>query len=261
MSANEIKVVNKKPLDSQEAYREKAVREFQQEGGEEFSFAKMFNDQLALLQPAKSPEPVQTKFVEEETYEIKEVKIVSASPTQENKEVKTEKNILTGEIRVIEKEDDFAEQYLKLDAKNLTEEDIKAIQSLNNPQALPLHLQQLNEFNAALAQKATGDISYKSLNVSSRLNQLFTEAYKKNKPVRIELDNKLSVIFKIDRDGKLSAQFLSADKAMESLIKDNLAQLRAKMDKEGLPYKDISYRGSSSNKQHQERNTNNEDSE
>lgn len=86
------------------------------------------------------------------------------------------------------------------------------------------------------------DVSYKSLNVSKTLVNIIDYAYKTQKPVRLDFEGQSSVILKIDTEGKLTAQFLSSDKAMETLLKNSIPQLRSKMDSEGLPYKEISYR-------------------
>jgi hypothetical protein len=88
----------------------------------------------------------------------------------------------------------------------------------------------------------SGLVSYKSLNVSKTLVNIIEYAHKTQKPVRLDFEGDSSVILKIDNEGKLTAQFISSDKAMENLLKNSLPQLRNKMDSEGLPYKEISYK-------------------
>jgi flagellar hook-length control protein FliK len=68
----------------------------------------------------------------------------------------------------------------------------------------------------------------------------------------LDFDGNSSVILKVDAEGKLTAEFISSDKAMESLLKNSIPQLRNKMDNEGIPYKDISYKDQSQKNNRQE---------
>ena len=67
-------------------------------------------------------------------------------------------------------------------------------------------------------------------------------AAKTGKPVRLDFGNNTSVILKISKDGKLSAEFLPNDKAMEAVLRSALPELKAKFDEENIPYEQLSYK-------------------
>jgi hypothetical protein len=120
-----------------------------------------------------------------------------------------------------------------------------------NPQNMVINYTQYSNIQG---KNTTADVSYKSLNVSKSLVNLIDYAYKSQKPVRLDFEGNSSVILKIDIEGKLTAEFISSDKAMESLLKSSILQLRNKMDNEGIPYRDIYYKD-----QHQRNNNQQED--
>ena len=76
------------------------------------------------------------------------------------------------------------------------------------------------DLNASLIQlDAAQDLkSFKSANVSKTLLNLVDNAYNTQKPVRIDFDNNVSVILKVDKEGKVSAQFIPGDKAVEAYL-------------------------------------------
>jgi len=119
-----------------------------------------------------------------------------------------------------------------------------------NPQTMIINY---SEYKNIKENTSTGEVSYKSLNVSKSLASLIDYAYKAQKPVRLDFEGNSSVILKVDTEGKLTAEFISSDKAMESLLKNSIPQLRNKMDSEGIPYKDISYKDHS-NKNNKDNN-------
>ncbi len=86
--------------------------------------------------------------------------------------------------------------------------------------------------------------TYKSANVSKTLTNLISDAYNTQKPVRIDFDNNVSVIMKIDKSGKLSADFIPGDKAVEQYLKNNISFLQQKFDDLDLPYNELTYRQS-----------------
>ena len=79
------------------------------------------------------------------------------------------------------------------------------------------------------------------------------EAAKTNKPFRIDFDKNISVIIKIDREGKISAEFLPGDKAVEQFLRTQLPMLRQKFNDENIDYKDLNYRQSNGGRQNRER--------
>lgn len=95
--------------------------------------------------------------------------------------------------------------------------------------------------------------TYKAQQTSQVLTDLINKAYNDQKPVRIDFDNNVSVILKIDTKGKISAEFIPGDKAVEAYLKNNIGFLKQRFDDQNLAYNDIMYRQSNHNQQHRER--------
>lgn len=82
----------------------------------------------------------------------------------------------------------------------------------------------------------------KSSQVSKTLADLLAKAMNDNKPVRIDFDNNISVIIKIDRAGKISADFLPSSQVAEAYLKENLPLLRQKFEDNNLEYNELNQR-------------------
>lgn len=95
--------------------------------------------------------------------------------------------------------------------------------------------------------------TYKSQETSKVLTDLITKAYNDQKPVRITFDNNVSVILKVDSKGKISAEFIPGDKAVEMYLKNNISSLKQRFDDQNLPYNDLLYRQSNNGNQNKER--------
>ena len=97
------------------------------------------------------------------------------------------------------------------------------------------------------------DEAQQTTRVSKALADMIGEAAKTNKPFRIDFDKNISVIIKIDREGKISAEFLPGDKAVEQFLRTQLPMLRQKFNDENINYKDLNYRKSNGGRQNRER--------
>ena len=82
----------------------------------------------------------------------------------------------------------------------------------------------------------------KSSRVSKALTDLLAKAMNDNKPIRIDFDNNISVIIKIDRAGKISADFLPSSQVAEAYLKENLPLLRQRFDDNNLDYNELNQR-------------------
>ena len=63
-----------------------------------------------------------------------------------------------------------------------------------------------------------------------------------HKPVRIDFDNNISVIIKIDRAGKISADFLPSSQVAEAYLKENLPLLKQRFDDNNIDYNELNQR-------------------
>ena len=103
------------------------------------------------------------------------------------------------------------------------------------------------DFFANLVEKGVIDMSeiqgaQKSAKVSKTLADMLAKAMNENKPVRIDFDNNISVIIKIDRAGKISADFLPSSQVAEAYLKENLPLLKQRFDDQNIDYNELSQR-------------------
>ncbi len=96
----------------------------------------------------------------------------------------------------------------------------------------------------------------KSAGVSKVLMNLIEEAYKTQKPVRIDFDNNVSVILRIGRDGKVNAEFIPGDKAVEEYLRNNIGYLKDRLENQNLDYGDIMYKPYKNNSKKERNNQN-----
>ena len=96
--------------------------------------------------------------------------------------------------------------------------------------------------------------TYKTQQTSKVLSDLIAKAYQEGKPVRLDFDNNCSVILKIDSKGKVSAEFIPSDKAVEAYLRNNISSLRQRFDEQNLPYNDLMYRQSNQNNRERRQN-------
>ena len=82
----------------------------------------------------------------------------------------------------------------------------------------------------------------KSSRVSKTLADLLLKSMNDNRPVRIDFDNDISVIIKIDRAGKISADFLPSSQVAEAYLKENLPLLRQRFDDNNIDYNELNQR-------------------
>lgn len=82
----------------------------------------------------------------------------------------------------------------------------------------------------------------KSVQISKTLADMLAKAMEKNQPVRIDFDNNISVIIKISRDGKITADFLPSSQVAEAYLKENLPLLRQRFNDNNIEYDSLNQR-------------------
>ncbi len=83
--------------------------------------------------------------------------------------------------------------------------------------------------------------NYKNIEVSKTLSNLLLKASETKKAVRLDFDNNVTVILKLN-DGKIDARFLPGDKIAEEYLKNNIPYLKQRFDENNIPYANISYK-------------------
>lgn len=95
-------------------------------------------------------------------------------------------------------------------------------------------------------------VSQKSVEITNNLISLIEKSKNTQKPVRISFDNDVSVVIKIDKHGKITAEFIPGSIEVENYLKNNISALKQRFDEQNLPYNDLLYRQNS--KQNRNRN-------
>ncbi len=99
-------------------------------------------------------------------------------------------------------------------------------------------------------------VSQRSVEVTNQLTNLIEKSMNTQKPVRISFDNDVSVVLKVDKEGKVSAEFIPGNSEVESYLRNNIASLKQKFDEQNLPYNDLFYRQNSRQNGKQSRDKN-----
>jgi len=83
---------------------------------------------------------------------------------------------------------------------------------------------------------------YKSSAVSRTLMNMLSDSMNNNKPVRIDFGNDISAVIKVDKEGRIAAEFIPSDKAAEEFLKNNISYLRETFEREDIAYNTLNYR-------------------
>ena len=102
------------------------------------------------------------------------------------------------------------------------------------------------DFFAKLVENRQNSISTKETaeasQVSKTLADMLAKSMNDNKPIRINFDNDISVIIKVGKDGKISADFLPSSQIAEAYLKENLPLLRQKFEDNNIDYEELNHR-------------------
>ena len=85
-------------------------------------------------------------------------------------------------------------------------------------------------------------VTQKTIEVSNKLTELIQKAQSTQKPVRISFDNDVSVVLKIDKNGRVTAEFIPGSIEVENYLRNNIDSLKQKFEEQNLPYNDLFYR-------------------
>ena len=213
--------------------------------------------------------PVDLNKPEKPTKDMKVISFAPISPVQDLKENLTtsktsdivkfiDANLSTTNTKKASKSNS-ASSAKKAEEKSIkmTEADAKFFQNLveNNNQ-----VSQDSKATDMANQATLKDVEEAhSAKVSKSLLNALKESQETNKSFRVDFDKDLSVILKVNRNGRISAEFLPGDAAVEQYLKSNIPLLKQKFNDEGLEYENLSYRDQSrkDNKEEKRNNRNN----
>lgn len=138
---------------------------------------------------------------------------------------------------------DFASQY-DIESTKINQQDAMFFLNVLNQNGLINY--QVQDDNLQITTKNDQQIQ-----VSKTLMSMLKTSVDTKKPIRMDFDNNVTVILKLDDKGKINAHFIPGDKAVEEYLKNNIPYLRQRFDEQNISYSNISYR------QHKEQNQKN----
>lgn len=222
----DLSTSEEKMSDSEKEEKNDVLHETQEELLEDMSILSTDEENLAMVNKAKEYKALTdsdfSKNGEEDMEFINElISIQNQSMIEVNHSHKV-KNAESIMAQIIE---ESKNKTVKLNASELSSEDV--------------------DYIINLLQQGTADSAYDDKENPSALSAKFLAMLKDsmiNKKVfRIDFDNEISVIIKIDVEGKISANFLTSSKELEEGLRNNLYILRQKFEEQGIKYGSIEY--------------------
>ena len=142
-------------------------------------------------------------------------------------------------------EDDFDTQlnkkFLELDFGSVFDVDATKIAPVD---AL-FFLNILNE-NSAINYKIEDDklsldCNKKSIAATNPLLDMLKTSIESKKPIRLDFGSDVTVILKLDKEGKIMAHFIPGSSAVEKYLKENIPSLRQIFEQENINYSHLGY--------------------
>lgn len=88
---------------------------------------------------------------------------------------------------------------------------------------------------------SVSDINNKKINATSSLLNMLQTSLDTKKPIRLDFDNDITVILKLDKHGKVQAHFIPGTSEVESYLKNNISFLKQNFDEEEINYSYLGY--------------------
>lgn len=179
---------------------------------------------------------------------------ISQSKLQNNQDLNTSEKINTQATKINEN------GILKLDKESgiIVDTVVKYDNVIMNKSDVEFFVNIVNN-NAQNLDSLSSEALEKNIGVSKTLADLIAKSMNENKPFRIDFDNNISIIIKITRDGKLSADFLPSSQVAEAYLKENLPLLKQRFDENNINYGELNQRNQrDKNKDNQRKGRNDE---
>ena len=95
------------------------------------------------------------------------------------------------------------------------------------------------------------DVNNKKINATTSLLNMLQTSFDTKKPIRLDFDNDVTVILKLDKDGKVQAHFIPGTSEVEAYLKNNISCLKQNFDDEEINYSYLGYSRYKGNKDEQ----------
>ena len=231
----DLSTSEEKMSDSKKSKKDDTLHETQEELLEDMSILSTDEENLAMARKNSEYTPLSdddySKNGEEDMELLSEIQSIH---NQAQIEVNDSYKIKQAESVMAQAIEESKNKIRTINASDLTSEDV--------------------DYIINLLKQGTADFNFDEKENPSLLSAKFLSLLKDsliNKKVfRIDFDNEISVIIKIDVEGKISANFLTSSKELEEGLKNNLYILRQKFEEEGIKYNSIEYTSTSNNDTH-----------
>lgn len=91
------------------------------------------------------------------------------------------------------------------------------------------------------------------IDASNPLLNMLKTSFDSKKPIRLDFDNDVTVILKMDNKGKVQAHFIPGTDEVENYIKNNISCLKQRFDEEEINYSQLTYSKYKNNSQKKKR--------
>ena len=95
------------------------------------------------------------------------------------------------------------------------------------------------------------DINNKKINATTSLLNMLQTSFDTKKPIRLDFGSDITVILKLDKEGKIQAHFIPGTSEVESYLKNNISCLKQAFDEEEINYSHLGYSKHKNNKEDQ----------
>lgn len=109
-------------------------------------------------------------------------------------------------------------------------------------------------YNVENESLTISDINNKKINATNSLLNMLQSSFDTKKPIRLDFDNDITVILKLDKEGKIQAHFIPGTSEVEAYLKNNLSCLKQTFDDEEINYSYLGYSKQQKNKDEDENN-------
>lgn len=94
----------------------------------------------------------------------------------------------------------------------------------------------------------------KAMEVSKTLVNLLEKAQSTQKPIRLDFDNNITLVLKVNNQGVLNAAFFPSDTAAEQYLRNNIPYLKNELDAKNISYGTLNYFSRQKNNQKEKNN-------
>ena len=101
--------------------------------------------------------------------------------------------------------------------------------------------------------KITLDCNERQISVTSSLLNVLKTSIETNKPIRLDFDENVTVILRMDKQGKIQTHFIPGNAEVEQYLKNNILCLKQAFDEQEINYSYLGYSKNPKQRQKEQR--------